>query len=110
MRAGRLRHYRAQFDEPVPVDDGFGGKEEGWVERYACHANIRYLRGGETVQAARLAGRQPVVVTIRALGKAKDITPAWRMRAAGEEWNIRAKAETEDRRHIELTCETGVAV
>uniref|UniRef100_A4WTD5 Phage head-tail adaptor, putative n=1 Tax=Cereibacter sphaeroides (strain ATCC 17025 / ATH 2.4.3) TaxID=349102 RepID=A4WTD5_CERS5 len=100
------------FDEPVQIPDGSGGTDATWQERYACRAHIRYLRGGEVVQAARLAGRQPVVVTIRRSAEAEAIRADWRMRdnRTGETYNIRAIVPTEDRRWLEITAESGVAV
>lgn len=100
------------FDEPVQIPDGSGGTNASWAERYACRAKIRYLRGGETVQAARLAGRQPVVVSIRRCAAAEAITPAWRMRDArsGTIYNIRTVVPSDDRRWLEVTAESGVAV
>lgn len=110
MGAGRLDSAMA-FDEPTQTPDGSGGTDAGWAERYACRASIRYLRGTEAVMAARLAGRQPVVVTIRDCNEARQITTAWRMRdeRAGTIYNIRSIVPSDDRRWIELTAESGVA-
>lgn len=110
MHAGDLT-YRVAFDEPRPVADGYGGTVEGWAETHACAAHFRYLRGGEPVLAARLAGRQPVVATIRTCAAAREITTAHRMRDArsGEVYNIRAIIPSDDRAWLELTAESGVA-
>ena len=110
MQAGDLTE-RAAFDAPTQVPDGYGGQKSGWSEAYACRAHFRYLRGGEAVQAARLEGRQPVVVTIRDSAAARGITPEFRMRDTlrGDVYNVRTVVP--DGRHwIELTCEKGVAV
>lgn len=109
--AGDL-HERVAFDSPALVTDGYGGVEDGWTEEFICRAHYRFLRGGETVQAARLSGRQPVVVTVRASSETAAITPAWRMRdtRTGTIYNVRSIVRTEDRRFYELTCESGVAV
>lgn len=100
------------FDAPTPQADGQGGREDGWTQGHACRAQFLYLRGGETVQAARLAGRQPVVVTIRQCDAARLITPEWRMRDTrrSDVYNIRSIVPTDDRMYLELTCEKGVAV
>ncbi len=73
-------------------------------------ANFRFLRGGETVQSARLEGRQPVVVTIRASSATKAITPEWRMRdiRTGTIYAIRTCPPPGLEGFIELTCESGV--
>lgn len=100
------------FDAPAVSPDGYGGEETGWAEQFNCRARFLYLRGGETVQAARLEGRQPVVVTIRRSPASDAITPAWRMRDVrrGDIYNIRSIVPTDDRKWLELTCERGVAV
>lgn len=100
------------FDAPSPQSDGQGGQEEGWTQAVSCRAHFRYLRGGETVQAARLEGRQPVVVTIRQSDAARSITPEWRMRDTRRHdvYNIRSIVPSENRLYLELTCEKGVAV
>ena len=103
---------RLAFDAPLTGPDGSGGVVIGWQERFQTRAHFRYLRGGETVVAARLAGRQPVVVTIRAHDSARQITPAWRMRdvGLGVAYNIRAIVPSGDRKWLEITAEGGVAI
>lgn len=109
----RLRE-RVAFDPPMLDADGYGGVETAWdtENTYECSADFLFLRGGETVQAARLEGRQPVVVSIRACTAARAITPAWRMRdrRSGMIYNIRAIVPTDDRKWIEITAESGVAI
>lgn len=102
---------RVAFDAPTVGSNGYGGTVQGWTERLSCWAGIQYLRGGETVQAARLAGRQPAVVRIRASALAAQITPEWRMRDLRRDvtYNIRAVVPTDDRAFYELTVESGVA-
>lgn len=99
------------FDSPAETVDDFGGVATSFGEAYRCRAKFLYLRGGETVQASRLEGRQPVVVTIRTSPLARTITPDWRMRDVrrGETYNIRSIVSSDDRAWLELTCEKGVA-
>ncbi|UIK05009.1 head-tail adaptor protein [Neorhizobium galegae] len=106
---------RVAFDALVRSPDGHGGTTTGWGAPEAAvmaWAHFRYLRGGEAVQAARLAGRQPMVVTIRKSAAAAQITNDWRMRdvCTGAIYNIRAIVPTDDRGFLELTVEGGVAV
>lgn len=114
-RAGTLHHCVA-FDAPTQTPDGSGGTDDGWTTAEAgshiCWASFRFLRGGETVMAARLSGKQPVVVGIRRSTDADAITPAWRMRdlRTGAVYNVRAAVPTDDRAMIELLCEAGVAI
>ncbi len=106
--AGKL-DYRAAFDAPTSTDNGGGGTVLGWQQRLHCWAGFRFLRRGETVQAARLQGRQPVVVTIRASDASAAIDTDWRMRdiRTGTIYAIRTKVPSEDRAFYELTCEAG---
>lgn len=109
MSAGEL-NYLASFDAPTSVPNGQGGTITGWSEQCTVWAGVQFLRGGETVQAARLAGRQPVVVRVRAYSVTSQITPAWRMRIGGAIYNIRAIVPSDDRAFYEITAESGVAV
>jgi SPP1 family predicted phage head-tail adaptor len=110
MAAGEF-NYRVAFDAPVTLPDGSGGTENGWSEAFQAYAAFMFLRGGETVQAARLTGRQPVVVTIYNTAEARQVTTDWRMRdtRAGTVYNVRTVIPSDDRAHLELTCESGVA-
>lgn len=118
---GQLRE-RVAFDAPLDDPDGSGGIETGWSERIAkIAAHFRYLRGGEVVQAARLEGRQPVVVTVRVNAWTRQITSDWRMRdlrqvqfdedgdlVAGVFKVVAPPVLTENRMWLEITCESGV--
>lgn len=110
MTAGPM-NYLAAFDRPVSLPDGSGGTENGWSEAFRTFAAFMFLRGGETVQAARLTGRQPVVVTIRNSVDAREVTSDWRMRdvRTGTVYNVRTAIPSDDRAMIELACESGVA-
>lgn len=100
------------FHQPVQSPNGQGGVIETFSEAFYCRAGFRSLRGGETVIASRLAGKQPVVVTIRYSAAAARVTPEWRMHddRSGEAYNIRSIVLTDDRRWLELTAERGVAL
>ncbi|OWJ70993.1 phage head-tail adapter protein [Haematobacter missouriensis] len=106
------RNFRVAFDEPIATPNGQGGQLMGWTERLHAYARIMWLRGSETVIAARLAGRQPAVVVIPSSTIARLITTEWRMRdvRSGDVFNIRTMVESDDRADIELTVEKGVAV
>ena len=112
MDAGQM-NYLVVFEQPLKVPDGHGGQVNGWGNPVTADAAFRFLRGGETVQAARLSGRQPVVVTVYAHSQTQAITTAWRMRDArsGTIYNIRSgPVPTDDRQYLEFTVESGVAV
>jgi len=105
--AGELSR-RVVFDSPSTDEEGV---VDGWTPAVLhAWARFRYLRGGETVQAARLDGRQPVVVTIRATETARTITSDWRMRDEDDMvYNVRTAIPSDDRAWVELTVESGVA-
>lgn len=115
MQSGDLIHSVA-FDAPTRADDGHGGTETGWglpENAVQVRAHFRWLRGSEPVIAARLAGRQPVVVSVRSSAATRAVTPAWRMRDlhSGVIYNIRTgPVPSDDRIWLEFTCESGVAI
>ncbi|WP_074939767.1 phage head completion protein [Roseovarius indicus] len=88
------------------------GVQTGWSEGvYSSRAHFRYLRGSESVMAARLDGKQPVVATIRRSAVAETINSEWVMRDVrrGTTYNIRTVVPSDDRRFLEITAESGVA-
>ena len=114
MNAQDLYH-RVAFEPPSEQADGYGGIETGWDTGSAvqARAHFRYLRGGESVQAARLDGRQPVVATTWNNAAMRAVTAGWRMRDVntGKVFNVRTDpVPTDDRRWLEVTVESGVAV
>lgn len=105
-------NFKLAFDAPFPTSNGMGGVIDGWIERHVCWAALTFLRGGEAVMGARLAGRQPVVVTVRDCAAARLIETDWRMRdiRSGVAYNIRTIIPSDDRATLQLTCESGVAL
>ncbi|MBL4767653.1 MAG: head-tail adaptor protein [Rhodobacteraceae bacterium] len=120
MTNGHLK-YRLAFDAPNSVPDGHGGTDVGWLLMFVRHAGILFLRGGETVQASRLQGRQPAVITIRNSVITRKATAEWRIRDLrrgqfddhkcwqGVEYNVRAIVPSDDDIWLEITAESGVA-
>lgn len=121
--AGRLYHHVA-WDKREAVSDGHGNYQDGFVEQFSCRAGFTYLRGTESVIAARLEGRQPIVVRVRSSTSTRSIEADWRMRDkrngswdgdSGEEyWTgpiyaVRSVIPTEDRQFIDVTVESGVS-
>lgn len=72
---------RVHLQRRVAGDDGFGGSTpSGQFETVATvWAHLLPLRGSESVQASRLQGRQPYVVTIRQSSQTRELTSAWRI-------------------------------
>ena len=75
--AGTLR-YRVTFAERNTTSDEYGNPSTGWVNRCTVAANIIARLGGEAVEAARLAGRQPVTIRVRKSPETARITTDWK--------------------------------
>ena len=109
LGSGQL-HSSITFSTITEVPDPHGGFELVLTD-FTVRADILYLRGGETVQAARLTGKQPVVVTVRRSSATAALSTADGMRDArtGTEYQIRAIVPSSDRQFMEITAESGVA-
>lgn len=109
--AGRLTE-RIAFDAVVSAPDGYGGQTEGFAEQFIVSARRQFLRGSEAMQAARLEGRQPVILTVRRSSQTETITTDWRARdtRSSTVYNIRTVEPSEDRAWIDMLAEAGVAV
>jgi head-tail adaptor len=111
VRARQLRD-RVAFEARESVISALGSAEGAFVERFSCAAEIRAKLGGEAVTAARLAGEQPVAVTVRMTEATLEITTDWRARnvRTGEIYNIRSIVDPDGgRTWRELLCQSGVA-
>jgi SPP1 family predicted phage head-tail adaptor len=100
------------FDKRQDVDDGYGNTQSDFVEQFVVWASVRAKFGGETVTAARLAGQQPVTVTVRQSSQTEQITTDWRARdtRSGVLYNIRSIVDPDDAgAYFELLCQSGVA-
>lgn len=102
------------FDQLLETDDGYGGQATGWDELFQARGEILWLRGSESVQAARLQGRQPVVATIPRNAQSAQLTPEHRMRdlREGTIYNIRSVQPNREqpRLKLDVLCESGVAI
>jgi len=116
--------HKVAFDSRAAEDDGEGNVEGKFVQRFECRAGFTFLRGGETVIAGRLEGRQPVVVRVRRSSNTLQIAPDWRMRDlrngewlgepdapywSGPEYAVRSVIPTDDRLFLDVTVESGGA-
>lgn len=113
MRAGELTE-RFRFEkrrDSSPEGDGFGNFEAEWQVQFTVAAKLRFRRGGEDVLAARLAGTQPAILTIRVSRQAWEIRSDWRCvnDRTGEAFNIREEPTlNRDRDGLEMLIERGV--
>lgn len=106
-------YHAVVFEQPVKTKDNHGGIVDGWGNPVQERAHFRFLRGSETVQAARLEGRQPVVVTVRNNPGSQQVESDWRMRdlETSTVYAVRSgPVPTDDRQFLEFTVESGVAI
>ena len=75
--SGDLRQ-RLVWAEPVGASDIYGNEQQAWADRFTIRAQITPRLGGEAVEAARLEGRQPVVVRVRNSPDTRLIRTNWR--------------------------------
>ena len=93
-------------------------RRPAWSTRaHGVPANITAKVGTEAVEAARLAGRQPVILTVRRSADTRMVTTDWKATEldSGTEFNIRTAIDPMigDSQHghwIEMIAESGVAV
>jgi SPP1 family predicted phage head-tail adaptor len=118
--AGDLRQ-RVTFAKPDQVADEWGNVTTGWLDMFTVWANITPRLGGETVEAARLTGRQPVVIRVRQSPDTALIAVDWKATTvegpvpAGVVYNIRTCVDPDEGNQshdkwLDMLCEAGVAV
>ena len=102
------------FDLPDATSDGYGNVSDDWTEAVTTvAARLRPLRGGEGVQAARMAGLSQYEVTVRLSAKTCDVGPRHRVRVLSgpsglTTLNVRWVANLDERnRFLVLQCESG---
>lgn len=86
-RAGALRE-RVHCQMAAALDDGWGTPLPGageFATQFTIAAGMKPRTGGEGVDAARLGGTQPFVVTVRNTSQTRKITTAWRLVDARDE-------------------------
>jgi head-tail adaptor len=105
------------FAKPDSVTDEYGNVSTGWADQFTIAANITPRLGGETVEAARLAGRQVVIIRVRYTAETRTIAPEWKATDLRSDvvYNIRSATDPNlgDSRHgfwIDMLAESGVAV
>ena len=108
--ANRLKELVA-FDLKGEGEDGYGGTATDWAEQFRRRAEFVHLRGGESVQAARLQGQHVQIIRVRASTATWSVTTDWRVRdvRTGDIFNIRDRGPTDDRRFLDFLCQKGVA-
>jgi SPP1 family predicted phage head-tail adaptor len=111
-RYGAMRDEVA-FQKRVAATDDYGNEGIGeWTTQFTRLVEYIMRPGNETVQAARLDGRQPITVAVPYDSQVSQVTPEWRLlelRGQGRVLNIRASEDMDRRgRWWTLECEAGV--
>jgi hypothetical protein len=107
--AGRMSESVA-FDKRQELDDGFGNTIAGdWREQFRHPAEFIFQRGSETVMAARLQNRAPMIVRVRMCSATRAVGTDWRLRDVrrGKEYNIR-DINQESRAYLDMLVESNV--
>lgn len=76
-----------------------------WATIFTRFARVQPLKGGEGVQAARLAGQQPVVIFIRRDPVTATVDNGWLAFDAldtATKWDVQSVIASEDREWIEV--------
>jgi SPP1 family predicted phage head-tail adaptor len=109
--AGRL-YYHVAFDRRLDEEDEYGNTVSTWVEQFQRRAEFRTMPGSESVVAARLAGRQPMLVNVRIDSQVALVGNDWQIRSVrnGLAYNIRdVRRDTTNRSMMVFLVEGGVA-
>lgn len=108
MQSGQLDK-RIDLRSRLDDDDNYGNKKSDFVSRFTIWGNVKFLRGGEGVLAARLTAKQPVIITVRKSTQAQTITAAWRAVIDGQTYKIRENpTPTDNRLYLQFLAETGL--
>jgi Phage head-tail joining protein len=123
MPAGDLR-YKVGFYQrggpaggsPPPPDYGFPEGDYPSVATFTKPANITPRLGGESILAARLQGKNFVIVLVRQDSETAQVDTDWKAKDedSGDEFNIRSVIDPEHGKikhgfWFEMLCEKGVA-
>lgn len=102
--AGELKH-RVRFEQRAP--NARGERLGPWTEVATEAAKLLFLRGTEAVMAQRLQGKRPVVITVRASAKTRQIsTPLQGVNVrTGEVYAIKAVTPDDTGAWIDILAE-----
>ena len=101
---------RVSFAKRIAREDGYGNTVGAFEVQFSRWAALRHRGGSESVQAARLEGRNVISVYVRSDRKTREITSDWQMSdRAGNDYAIVIVDALTDRRFVFLQAESGVA-
>lgn len=82
-----------------------GARTGAFADVVTRAARVSPRLGGEGVLAARMAGQQPVIITVRRDATTETVDNAWSIRDARDTtiiWDVASVIRTEDRAWIEI--------
>ena len=108
--AGNLRELLS-FQKRQEIEDNHGNVVNDFVEQFRRPAGMSALRGGEAVQASRLQGTQPYIVTVRYDLAVATVTTDWRVvdTRTGTAYAITTFVPRPKKDYVDLMCVSGVA-
>ncbi len=112
IEAGRLTERislerRIETNPDAPND--YGNTVADWQLQGEVWAEIKHLRGGETVMAGRLQNRHPVVLRVRTSALTRSVAADWRVIHQGTVYAVRDVTVYPGGAAVDLLCESGVA-
>ena len=109
MQGGTIRD-SIEFKTRALASDGMGNTVGSFESQFTVMGNVKYLRGGESVMAARVAAKQPAIITVRVTLETQLIAPDWVAVIDGKTFNIREHpTKTDNRLYYQFLAESGVA-
>lgn len=99
---------RAAFQRPMKSRDADGNPITSYPTVFEAWVNLKPLRGGESVMAARMQSRAPAIVTFRSSSQTREVTSEWRVVISGRIYAAKEDPrETQDRAYLEMLIEGG---
>lgn len=107
MRAGKLRD-RVEFQQRTNETGTLGGKSQNWVIQFNRACEFIHMRGVESLEGGRYAGREVYKVRLRSDAQVRALsTDSWRMRDTRRDlmFNITSIDAITDRGKVWLVVE-----
>jgi head-tail adaptor len=107
MAAGKLNE-RIAFDQQSEAREQFGGQKVSYSEQFQRHCQMIHMSGSESVDAARLAGREVYKIKVRSSVAVRAVTSGtWQLRDVRRDkvYNIQSIDAVTDRRFVWIVAE-----
>lgn len=99
---------RAAFQRPLEGPDEDANLITDYPVAFEAWVNLRPLRGGESVMAARMQSYAPAIVTFPTSAQARAVTSEWRVVIDGRTYEAKEDPrETQDQAFLEMLVEAG---